>query len=182
MAADELRHVLEHDKEPMHDPFGGLLEEVRTIRRLMAAAGRPFTLPDAANASAGGLAIVRFRGPSNGQLWRVETIGVSVTGASAAGIVAAYLGGTANDPDENNLLPGFFLGALSGNAPSRGVMAPPRPAFVPGGVPVLVVVSGVVANAQVLARIQGRVEELAEVQGSGGIGSLPAPPVTVGQV
>jgi hypothetical protein len=169
------------DKGPMHDPFGSLLGEVRMIRRLMAAAGRPFSTPDGANCDGAGLGIVRFRGPANGQVWRLESIGVSVSGASAAGVVAAYLGG-AVDPDESNLLPGFFLSALNGNAPSRGVLAPNRPAYVPGGTPVLVVVRGAAAAAQVMARIQGRVEELAEVQGSGGIGSLPGPPVTVGQV
>jgi hypothetical protein len=169
------------EKGPMHDPFGSLLGEVRMIRRLMAAAGRPFSTSDAANADGTGLAIVKFRGPANGQVWRLESVGISVTGASAAAVTAAYLGG-AVDPDEANLLPGFFLGALNGAGPSRGVIAPNRPAYVPGGVPVLVVVRAAVANAQVLARIQGRVEELAEVQGSGGIGSLAAPPVTVGQV
>jgi hypothetical protein len=49
-------------------------------------------------------------------------------------------------------------------------------------VPLLVVVRGAVAAAQVLARVQGRVEELAEAQGGSGIAAFPAPPVTAGQV
>lgn len=174
MSAEERRSEERHN----HDPFAELLHEVQVIRRLMVSAGRPFSTPDGANADGAGLAIVQFRGPSNGQLWKVESVGVSVTGASAAAVVACYLGAN----DESSLLPGFFLNALNGNAPSRGFMAPTRPAYVWGGVPLLVVVRGAVAASQVSARVQGRVEELAEAQGGSGIATLSGPPVTAGQV
>lgn len=174
MSADERRSEERHN----HDPFAELLHEVGLIRRLMVGAGRPFSTPDGANCDGTGLGVVAFRGPSNGQLWLLESIGVSVTGASAAAVVAAYL----NANDEGSLLPGFFLNALNGNAPSRGFMAPARAAYVWSGMQVLVVVRGAAAAAQVQARIQGRVKELAEVQGGSGIATLPAPPVTSGQV
>lgn len=168
----------EHERPHQLDPFAELLREVQMIRRLMDAAGRPFSVVDGASTDGAGLALVQLAGPSNGQLWRVESIGVSVGGASAAALVTAYLGAN----DERNLLPGFFLNALQGNAPSRGFMAPPKPAYVWGGVPLLVVVRGAAVSQQggVQVRVQGRVEELAEVQGR--LGRMPAPPTTVGQV
>lgn len=151
-------------------------EETTVIRRLMGAAGRPFSVNDGASTDGAGLGIVQIQGPSNGQLWRVESIGVSVAGASAAAVVTAYLG----QNDERNLLPGFFLANLNGNAPSRGVMAPPRPGLIWGGVPLLIVVRGGAVSQQggIQVRVQGRVEEIAEV--SGRLGDMPAP-VTVGQ-
>jgi hypothetical protein len=176
MSADERRTEERHN----HDPFAELLEEARIIRRLMTAGGRPFSVEDGGSTDAGGACVVSFRGPSIGQLWRVESVGVSVGGASAAAVIACYL----SAQDERNLLPGFFLNALQGAGPARGFMAPPRPGYVWGGVPLVVVVAGAVANQQgaVQVRVQGRVEDLAEVQGGAGISTLPGPPVTAGQV
>jgi hypothetical protein len=169
---DGLRNALDSSARVVH-----MDETLSLIRRLMDADGREFSLADGASTDAAGGGVVQFNGPSTGQIWRVEAIGISVGGASNAAIVAAYIG----QNDERNLLPGFYLPALSGGAPSRGMMGPPLPGYVPAGTPLLVVVRGAVANQQggIAARVQGRVIEQAEAQGH--LGEMPAP-VTAGQM
>lgn len=125
--------------------------ELRRMRSYMPANGRQFVASDG-NEAPGGVVALAFEGPKSGNDWYLERITVSAAGASAAGMVCVYAG---NALDESNLLD--CLGALTGNTPSRGVLdGDGTPYFVYGGAGVLVRVSGVVADASVQVRLQGR--------------------------
>jgi hypothetical protein len=114
--------------------------------------GRPFSLPNGANVNAAGIGDVIYDGPRPGNVWRVELVAVSVTGAAAAAIVEVFI----DTADEVNIA--GLLGNLQGNSPSRGFLALPRPAVVFGGQPLIVRVSGAPVGSQVTCRIQGENE------------------------
>lgn len=131
--------------------------ELRRIRSFTQEYGRQFTRWDGAVATAGGLAVIAFEGPKSGNDWYVERLTVSASGVSAAGVLTLYQGslGNAAVPDEGQLID--VLGALVGNSPSRGVLdGRGTPYFLYGGAPVMAVLTGVVANSSIFARLQGR--------------------------
>jgi hypothetical protein len=111
--------------------------------------GRPFSLPNGVVCDGAGNGVVVYDGPRPGNVWRVELIVVSVTGASGGANVEAYV----DTLDEVNL--GGFLEGLTGANPSRGFLSPDAPILVFGGNPFLVRVGGAIAGASVTCRIQG---------------------------
>jgi hypothetical protein len=136
-------------------PLAQIAATLRAIHEQGAAeGGRPFSLPNGANAA--GTADVLYDGPRPGNLWRVELVAVSVAAAAAAGILEAFI----DTADESNIA--GLLGNLQGNTPSRGFLALPRPAVVFGGQPFIARVSGIPAGAQVTCRIQGENQVLGE--------------------
>jgi hypothetical protein len=133
-------------------PLAAVAAELHAIREALAPeAGDPFSLPNGAICDGTGNGFVLYDGPRPGNVWRVELVIVSVTGASAAATVEAYNNGPT--PDEENMV--GVLGSLNGNNPSRGFLALARPAVVFGGQPFLVRVLGAAAGAQITCRIQG---------------------------
>jgi hypothetical protein len=125
--------------------------ELRRIRSFTPQYGRQFTKQDGGQATGGVFSCV-FEGPKSGADWYVERVAVSVGGASAAGLLLLY---ASQAIDESNFLDG--LGALTGNTPSRGVLAGSgTPYFLYGGAPLLVVLQAVVAGAACQVRLQGR--------------------------
>jgi hypothetical protein len=146
--------AVEHGAEELDariaSPLAQIAATLRAIHEQGAAeGGRPFSLPNGANANAAGVADVIYDGPRPGNLWRVELVAVSVTGASAAGIVEAFI----DTADEANIA--GLLSNLNGNNPSRGFLA-----VVFGGQPFIARVSGIPVGAQVTCRIQGENEVL----------------------
>lgn len=130
--------------------------ELRRLRFATPQLGRQQTREDAGQTSAAGAITFTFEGPRSGADWYVERIAVSVAGASAAAIVAAYQGSgaTASGFDETMLID--FLGSLTAGPPARGVMARNFPYFVYGGQPLVVAITGAVALQATAVRFQMR--------------------------